>query len=300
MTVRRDLVFMCAHSGVVFTLDYAGAVRPFLLRGVVFLASGETLWVTPPPAPGGRTVCERNGREDGRRYLLRVSAQAALLPGAAEIADGEPAAGRAVPVTIDVTLEPVSMEITLADRRPPAFAVAHVTMLRGTGSLAVGSVIYRLSGSGWASFEQPGDPGHAPRSRARAVFQDGSGLFATHRPGAGPADVYAAALVVNTQIRQVPVHQFAIDSRGRRAPQMLSWTGGGRSPVDVTGEIRDVGQYLAHVPPARVGHAWPSWACAPFVFVRSGITGLGLAEYEGPVDSGHEAAETRAVLPDPY
>jgi hypothetical protein len=132
------------------------------------------------------------------------------------------------------------------------------------------------------------------------VFQDGSGLFATHGQAAGSADGFAAALVVNTQIRQVPVHQFAIENYGRRVPRTLAWTGGGRSPVDVTAEIRDAGQYLVYGQPAPAGNGGLSRACAPFVFVRSGITGLGLVEREVPVYSKHEPAEAAAVPPDPY
>jgi hypothetical protein len=299
---RRDLIFVCAETGAIVAMTYSAEDRPALLRAAVFLSSGEVLWVDPQPgSPLLRSArFERREREVPGRYDLRMSAQATWLNTGDEVVADEPVEGRRLPVVLDATLEPASLEVPLGDQAPQEARPARVVLVQGSGTLAVGSVIHRIRGLGWSSLEPADDAGRRIGCRARAVFQDGSALFAVDRRGdAGAGDV-AAAIVINTQINRVPVHQFAIEGSGRGPAGKLQWTGGGRSPVDVTGEIRHFEQYLTVVRPTLDGSGWLAQSCTPFVFVRSGITGLGLVERESAVNSAHAPRAVEDELPDPY
>jgi hypothetical protein len=299
---RRDLIFVCAETGAIVAVTYSAAGRPELLTAAVFLSSGEVLWVDPEPSSAllRSARFERHEREIPGRYDLRMSAQATWLNTADEVVADEPVEGRRLPVVLDATLEPASLEVRLGDQAALQARPAGVVLVQGSGTLAVGSVIHRIRGFGWSSLEPADDAGRRIGCRARAVFQDGSALFAVDRRGdAGAGDV-AAAIVVNTQINRVPVHHFGVEGSGRGPAGKLQWTGGGRSPVDVTGEIRHSEQYLTVVRPALDGSGWQARSCAPFVFVRSGITGLGLVEREAAVNSAHAPRAVKDELPDPY
>jgi hypothetical protein len=271
----RDLVFLCADTGTVVAVTYTGDRRPTLARAVVFLTSGETFWVDGGAAGAALAVRDRG---PGGRYDLRLSARAepVTAPGHL-VGDETAAAGPRVPVGIELAFEPASQQLTLEPG-------ARVMLLRGSGSLAVGSVIHRVEGSAWSA----AGPGGPVDYRARAVFQDGSAL---HVAAASPGPV--AALVHNTQIRAVTVGDVTVrGAESGRLGRTVSWLGDGRSPARATAEIRDAEQQLT-----VVGAGPLSWSCAPFVFVRSGITGLGLVEQR----TRHDAtAEPAAGLPDPF
>ena len=128
------------------------------------------------------------------------------------------------------------------------------------------------------------------------MFQDGSALFAT----AGSPHDDAAALVVNTRIRRVPVDQFVLQGRDGGPARKVLWKGADRSHASVTGEIRNVDQYVSLARPAPGGIGWLSWSATPFVFVRSGVTGLGLVEHESQASPAYAAPVAEEALPDPY
>jgi hypothetical protein len=310
--VRRDLAFMCADSGSVVALTFTQERRPVLLRAVVFLSAGQTFWVDPASAAG---TLEVRDESVAGRYDLRLSAQAALLTSASEIVSEEPVIDRRLPVTVDVTLEPVSLDLKPRGQDPGSAEPAHVVMVRVSGSLGVGSVIYPLHATGWSSSQDASAADDQADYRARAVFQDGSGLFATRGPdvaasggdtagdgtAAGKAAAEFAALVVNTQISQVPVLEFSAQGRVRGPARKVQWAGGRRQLSNVTGEIRNAeSEHVTFVRPAASGDGWLAWSCAPVVFVRSGIPGLGLMERQAAVSSAHAPLDTRNRLPDPY
>jgi hypothetical protein len=122
-------------------------------------------------------------------------------------------------------------------------------------------------------------------------------------PGTGPADAAGpvAALVHNTRIRATAVRDFTVlDAERGRPGRRVSWAGDGRSPAGAAGKIRDRGQQLVVTHPDPAGSGWLSWGCAPFVFVRSGVTGLGLVERRTRLATPVTAAEPADELPDPY
>ncbi|MET7397004.1 hypothetical protein ABZS66_26320 [Dactylosporangium sp. NPDC005572] len=258
-----ELVFMCADTGAVVCVSGGDAAA----RVLVFLPTGETFWA------GGAEV---------RPDAMRVSAMAALFTAPAHVVPGEPLAARQVPLSIAVALEPAAADLALAGDGPE-----RVTVVHGTGSIAVGSVIYRVQGTGWLSTA----PAGPVVQRARAVFQDRSATFA-----AGTA----AAVMVNTEVRRVPVAQFAVRGRDRVPLHRLSCALGGRTPRLVTGEIRDTLQHVTFAEPAPDGAGWMWWSAAPFVFVRSGTTGLGLVERTTRTESPREPSAPADDLPDPY
>jgi len=289
----RELVFMCADTGAVVGLSYRADGRPALARALVFLASGETLWADSGPESGSRASLTVRDRGSAGQYDLRLSVQGALLPGPADLDAAQPVAGRRVPVGLELTVEPTSAPLALG----PAAPEGQVTMVRGAGSLALGSVIRRLEGTGWSSAGKDGGPGAAAGVRARAVFQDGSALYVT---GETP-DGSVAALVRNTQIRAAAIGGVTVRGGERGRPgRTLSWAGDDRSPAGASGEIRDPRQRVAVTSVDPSGAGWLSWSCAPFVFVRSGVTGLGLVERRAVVGTPVPAGVADGELPDPF
>lgn len=314
----RELVFICADSGAVVTIDHTTGRRPALVRAVAFLASGETVWADGAGG-GSRATFTVEDRGSSGQYDLRLSVQGALLPGPADLAGGEAVAGRRVPVGLELTLEPASARLVIGPGQ--ANSGGHVTMVRGTGLLAVGSVIRRLLGTGWSAGGADGGPGAAAGCRARAVFQDSSGLYvageaAAATAGHGPAGAAAsgtepggtatdaapvAALVRNTQIRAAAVREVAVGGTERGLPgRTVSWAANGRSPAAATGKIRDPQQRVTVTTLDPSGAGRLSWSCAPFVFVRSGVTGLGVVELRAVPGAPGTAAEPVDELPDPF
>jgi hypothetical protein len=298
----RELVFMCADTGAVVSLGYTEGKRPALTWAVVFLSSGETLWIGGGPDVGSRTTLAVRDRGTAGQYDLRLSAQGALLTGAAGLAgpadpaSPEPLAGRRLPVGLELTVEPASALLALGQ---PAPAAGHVTLVSGTGSLAVGSVIHRVAGSGWSAAGPGGGPGAAASCRAQAVFQDGSALYVAGDTAAG--DIPIAALVRNTQIRTASVRDFTVREAERGRPgRVVAWAADGRSPAGAAGQLRDPRQQVTVTRQDPAGQGWLSWSCAPFVFVRSGVTGLGLVERRARLATAVTVAEPVRELPDPF
>jgi hypothetical protein len=329
---------MCADTGTVVALHFAApsfaapsfeaplfgaGPRASLTRAAVFLASGGTLLMDG--ASGGGTISSLAVREhgSGRQYDLRLSASAALLTGPADLVSGEPPAGRRVPVSVQLALEPASQRLALEAAAGPGTpaGTSYLTLLRGAGSLAAGSVIHSVQGTAWLTAEAGGtvETGRAVEAgggrggqagcRARAVFQDGSALYVAREIGptaaAGPAaagEGTGAALVHNTHIRATAIRDFTAPEPGRgRIGGTVSWAAGGRSPAGATAEIRDPQQQLT-VRPDPADPDGRSWSCAPFVFVRSGVTGLGLVERwdQRATAAATTADEAADELPDPY
>ncbi|WP_238005509.1 hypothetical protein KZZ52_18385 [Dactylosporangium sp. AC04546] len=257
-----ELVFMCADTGAVVCVGGGGAAA----RVLVFLPTGETFWAT------GAQV---------RPDAVRVSAMAALFTAPAHIVPGEPVTARQVPLSIALALEPAAVDLALAGDGPE-----RVTVVHGSGSIAVGSVVYRVEGAGWLS-----TAAGPVAQRARAVFQDRSATFAAELGG---------AVMVNTELRRAPVADLAVRGQDRVPVYRLSCALGGRTPRLVTGEIRDTMQHVTFVEPAPDGAGWVWWSAAPFVFVRSGTTGLGLVERTTRADSPREPLAPAGDLPDPY
>ena len=292
---------MCSDTGAVVAVSYAsggtGGQRPVLARAVVFLASGDTLWLDGTLDGGTRgalTVRER----DAAQYDLRLSARATLLTGAARLTDGAAAAGAPVPVGLELTLEPASQRLALG--------AGDVTLVRGGGSLSAGSVVHQVAGTAWSASGPDGVPGGRADCRVRAVFQDGSALFlagASAAAGAGPsaggvageADV-VAALVHNTRIRATEVSGLASEEAVHGlAGRSVSWVAAGRAPAGARGQVRDPQQQVT-----VTGAGALSWNCAPYVFVRQGVTGLGVVERVTREDGTGASTGASDELPDPY
>jgi hypothetical protein len=301
----RQIVFMCAGTGAVVSLSFVAGPRPALGRAVVFLASGETLWIDGGSSGGTMSSLAVRERGSGSQSDLRLSATAVRLTGPTELISAEPPAGRRAPVGVELTLEPASQQLALGAET--LVAGGYVTLLRGAGSLAVGSVIHPVEGTAWLATGPGGGPGGEAGCRAQAVFQDGSALYVA--AGDGPlaaGDDLLAALVHNTHIRATAVRDFT-GPRSRYGPtaRSVTWAAAGRSPAGATAEIRDPQQQLT-VRPEPDGSGDPagrSWNGAPFVFVRSGVTGLGLIEWwDQPISAAAAvaAAEPADELPDPY
>jgi hypothetical protein len=298
----RELVFMCADTGAVVSLGYTEGKRPALKRAVVFLSSGETLCIGGEPDGGSRTTLAVRDRGTAGQYDLRLSAPGALLPGPADLAgpadpaSPEPRPGQRLPVGLELTVEPASALLALGQPKP---AAGHVTLVRGTGSLAVGSVIHRVAGSGWSAARPDDGPGAPTGYRAQAVFQDGSALYVAGDTGTG--DVPVAALVTNTQIRPAPVRDFTVrDAERGRTGRAVSWAADSRSPAGATGQLKDLRQQVTVTRQDPAGPGWLSWGCAPFVFVRSGVTGLGLVERWTRLATTVAVAEPAQEPPDPF
>jgi hypothetical protein len=296
--ISRELVFMCADTGAVITLSFIDGKRTTLARAVVFLASGDTLWIDGTAGPGTGSPLAVQERSAGGQYDLRVSAQATLLSGPADPLSGEPAPGRPIPLGLDLSLESASQLLALG----PA---DQVSLLRGTGSLAADSVIRPVAGTGWLSAGPGGGPGGQAGGRARAVFQDGSALYVAGETGDGTgndtADGPVAALVRNAHIRPARVRDLTMrEARHGQAGRTVSWATAGRSPAAASAEIRDSQQQLMVKRPDAGGLGWRSWRCAPYVFVRSGVTGLGLVERRDRLAAAAGAAEPSSELPNPY
>ena len=290
----RELVFICADSGAVIDLGYTAGRRPLLTRALVFPASGETLWADGGPESGLRATLTVRDRGAAGQYDLRLSVQGALLPGAADLTADEPVAGRRMPVGLELTVEPASARLALGAAAAPE---GQVTLVRGTGSLAVGSVIRHLEGAGWSAAGKDGGPGAAAGVRARAVFQDGSALYAA---GETP-DRSVAALVRNKQIGVAAIGEVTVRGEEHGRPgRTVSWAGDDRSPAGASGRIRDPRQRVAVTSADPSGAGLLSWSCAPFVFVRSGVTGLGLVERRAVLAPPVPVAEADGELPDPF
>jgi hypothetical protein len=158
-------------------------------------------------------------------------------------------------------------------------------------------VIHPVEGTAWLATGPNGGPGGEAGCRAQAVFQDGSALYVAS------GDDPVAAFVHNTHIRAAAIRDFTGPQPGQGgAARTVSWAADGRPPAGATAEVRDPQQQLT-VRPAPDGPDGRSWSGAPFVFVRSGVTGLGLIEWWDQTVSATAAvaaAEPADELPDPY
>jgi hypothetical protein len=275
---RRELVFMCPDTGVVVCLSQSGAGP----RLAAFLASGETLW---GGADSPRAALPPTGAGPAR---VRLSAVSTLYTGPAHAVRDEPHGAPRVPVSLAVTVEPAGVAVRLPGRTAETVAVAHVS-----GELGVGSVLYRLRATGWVSSADQGGAEDRYGCRARAVFQDRSAAFLT-----GGADA-AAALTRHTEIRPAPLDEFVVGGPDPGPAHSVRCAVGGRSPALIAGERRDTEQHLTAVEPDTGGGGWVWWSVTPFVFVRSGVTGLGVVERTSRAASPRVPRPV-SDLPDPF
>ena len=210
--------------------DLLASKAPRTESAIVFLASGETLWVNAASSPAGRgTGLERRGSEDTAGYDLRLSAKATQLIGASEIVQRRGRRGQATARQFDLSLEPdVGRDshrergVTRADTAGDGPGL-RLTRRRQRDLPRPRIWVVKLG--------LPDDDGAVAGSRARAVFQDGSALFAAHGLAAGWAPGGAAAVVVNTHIRQVAAREFIIQGlhRGRAGRSARRQRAGHRS-----------------------------------------------------------------------
>jgi hypothetical protein len=199
-------------------------------------------------------------------------------------------------VGLDVRLEAVSNDLTLD---LPADGPSSLTVVRVTGDLTVGSVFHQISGLGWlVTGSEPTASDAAPGCRAAAVFQDGSAVL-VQGPASGADGTVAARRSFNAPLRAAPVHHLGLQDPGRTPLRVLRLALGGPDPADVHGEIRHRAQFLEVARPGEENSPWHSWSAVPFVFVRSGVTGLGLVDGQGRVPAPRQPAASLR-LPDPY
>ena len=312
----RELVLICAGTGTVAALNFsapdsATRRRAALLRAAVFLPSGQNYLFDAAAAGRDGASLELGVGPAGRGHTLRVMAQAAARPGSAQIAAGEPLPRPRQPLGLDVSLEPVSAPVPLGRDAAPGSATAWAGALTMSGTLAIGSLIYRLRGLGWSGWGPDAEAGVPSGTRVHAYFQDGSGLLVTSGAGAestagpagpmaGPTAGPAAVRMSGGQVRAVPVLQLAVRASAGGPARGLLCTLGGRSPADMTGDIRDTGQHVEIIRRSGQEAGPGSWSYAPFVFVRSGVTGIGLVGHAPGARSQRSAVPAAAALPDPF
>jgi hypothetical protein len=200
------------------------------------------------------------------------------------------------PVGLDVSLEAVSGALILD---MPADGPSSLTAVRVAGELTVGSVYHRISGLGWVVTGSASAWGNAePGCRVAAVFQDRSAVLVLG-PTFGADGAVAARRSFNAGLGAVPVHHLAVQDPDRTPLRVIRLALGGPDPADVYGEMRQREQFLEVVRPSGDNSQYLSWSAAPFVFVRSGITGLGLVDCQSRVPTPRRPTASPG-LPDPY
>jgi hypothetical protein len=123
--------------------------------------------------------------------------------------------------------------------------------------------------------------------------------------GSTTQDAPVAALVRNSQIRAVALGDITVRGSERGLPgRAVSWASNGHSPAGAaaraTGEIRDPRQRVTVTSKDTGGEGLVAWSCAPFVFVRSGVTGLGFVERRVRLGDGVTVAGADEGQPDPF
>jgi len=293
---RSTLTFACTESGSVVSLDYVPGRRPALVRAVIFMSAGDTFWIAS--ALGDNARPDRLAVAPGvaGRQDVRLAAQAAAFAGPARVVGSDADILPLQPVGLDVRLEAVSGCLALD---LPAGGTSPLTVVQVAGDLTVGSTCHRINGLGWvvtasASAGSDAEPG----CRAAAVFQDSSAIL-VQGPTFGADGAVAARRSFNAQLGAFPVHHLAAQDADRTPVRVIRLALGGPDPTDVYGEIRQREQFLEEVRPTEGGSTWLSWSAAPFVFVRSGITGLGVVDCQRRVATPGQPAASHG-LPDPY
>jgi hypothetical protein len=302
MAPRSTLTFACTDSGAVVSLDYVPGRRPALVRAVIFMPAGDTFWVAPTLGDNARPDRLAVRPDVAGRQDLRLAAQAAWFAGHGRIAASESDVLPLRPVGLDVRLEAVSNDLTLD---LPADGPSSLTVVRVTGDFTVGSVFHQISGLGWlVTGSGPAASDAAPGWRAAAVFQDGSAVL-VQGPASGTDGTVAARRSFDGPLRAAPVHHLGLQDSGRTPLRVIRLALGGPDPADVHGEIRHRAQFLEVARPGEENSPsdetcpWLSWSAAPFVFVRSGVTGLGLVDGQSRVPAPPPPAASSG-LPDPY
>ncbi|WP_370617747.1 hypothetical protein [Mumia sp. Pv 4-285] len=277
-----ELVLMDDVSGALLTIVVSRGVRVSLDRALLFLADGVTLWFNAGFGDAGHRP-DLSWTTEGRAQRVRVSAHTSedLEPAEHLAEDSESAAFR-VPLTLDLVLEPLSLPVP---RQRPFTdgGLQGSQVFRASGTVAAGSVIYRVEGQAWVGERSLGAHHDDDGARLQAAFQDGSSLLATAPQT--PDGVGPAALQRHTATESMTVSTFRIDGPARRVPLRMICQLDGDPGVTVLGSYRSLDQHVAFVQEREGDEGWVRRAYTPFDVAYSGITGFGVLEQVEHVSS---------------
>ncbi|TDB98200.1 hypothetical protein [Actinomadura sp. 7K534] len=293
---HRDWVFVCADPGAVISVSVRGEGRTRTARVVAFLDSGQSLCSETGPA-GGRHDFDLSSAEAAGRSALRIAVGAREAGEPLELGGTErPRRAGRIPLLLDVALAPLAPPARLGDATGGGMAVtaqAH----RLTGTLAVGSVIHRVSGQAWSSRSPFASTAVRAGSRVHAVFQDDSGLYAARTEAA--ADGRLAALQLHNAMKRLDVREIRVSGPERGVPWDVTCELGAATVVTGAPRHSEGYQHVAFLRPGGGSDTWVRVGYTPFDFVRAGRTGFGLLEHVARVP-GPERPEPAPGLPDPW
>ncbi|SNS13943.1 hypothetical protein [Actinomadura mexicana] len=291
-----DWVFVCAHPGAVISVSVRGEGRTRAARVVAFLDSGQTLWSESGPG-GGRKDFDMVVAEAAGRSALRIAVGAREAGEPVELGgDARPRRAGRIPLLLDVALAPLAPPARLGDATGGGVAVtaqAH----RLTGTLAVGSVIHRVSGQAWSSRSPFASTAVRAGSRVHAVFQDDSGLYAARTDAVAGGRL--AALQLHNAMKRLDVPAIRVAGPERGVPWGVTCELGTATVVTGAPRHSEGYQHVAFLRPDGGSDTWVRAGYTPFDFVRAGRTGLGLLEHVTRVP-GPERPEPGPRLPDPW
>ncbi|MFC6148763.1 MULTISPECIES: hypothetical protein [Mumia] len=294
-----DVILMDDVSGTVVAIAVTRGRQLSLDRVLVFMADGVTLWydrdfVTASHHP------DVSWTVDGRAQRVRVSVHTAQDLEPAEHLAGAAAEFR-VPVTVDLSLGPISLPVP----RQRAFADGGLVgseVYRASGSVAAGSVVASVRGQAWVGATGFAASGTEDGTRLIAAFQDGSAMLATapQEPGAvGPG-----AFQERTVTSPLTVSVLNVEGPSRRIPTrmicQLDGTPSSTGGYTVTGGYRSLDQHLAFVRASADGQGWVRRAFTPYDVSRSGVTGFGLLEQVGRVSSPNAPSVVGTGIPETF
>src|SRR5699024_8454637 len=136
------------ESGVIITIALTRGTHTTLDRVLVFLPDGVTLWFNRDYGATNHRP-DLSWSTDGRAQHVRPSAHTAedLEPAEHLVADVDDPPFR-VPLTLDLSLEPHSVPVP-RQRAFPDGGLRGSQVYRAAGSVAAGSVVYRVRGQAW-------------------------------------------------------------------------------------------------------------------------------------------------------
>ncbi|WP_396655776.1 hypothetical protein [Microbacterium sp.] len=293
-----DLAVMDEDSGAVLVLAARRRRgRLALQRLMVFLADGVTLWYNADLGAADHTP-ELSWAATGRTHRVRLFAHTAedLEPAEHLVSDPGPVSFR-VPVTLDLTLSPLSLPVP-RQRRFPDGGLTGSQTYRARASLAAGSVIYDVRGHAWVSHTRFSDRSTEKGARLQAAFQDGSSMLAA-APNA-PGEPGPGALQQATDTAPVHVNTFRISGPARRIPMRVICQLDAERGGTILGGYRSLDQHIAFVEPRPESDGWLRRAYTPYDFARSGVTGFGILEQVTPVSTPDSPAVVGTGIPETF
>ncbi len=269
-----DLILTDEISGAIVTVAVTRGRRMSLDRALVFLPDGPTLWFNADYATSSHRP-DLAWTADGRAQRVRMSVHTAQdLEPAEHLLDADDSVFQ-VPLTVDLLLEPHSMPVP-RQRQFEDGGLRGSQVYRASGSIAAGSVVYRVRGQAWVGETGFASGTRLEGARLQAAFQDGSAMLAT-APDV-PGGVGPGALQQHTATTPRIVSAFQVHGPARRIPTRLICQLDGDPEVTVFGGYRSLDQHLAFVQPISEAKQWVRRAYTPFDFARSGVTGFGMLE----------------------